>query len=82
MKTSRPVPFTISRPLIAPLSAVFQDNSPKPYVFVQSPDGWQRREVELGIENNLVAAVKSGLTPGEVLALDRPSSSESPQGSP
>lgn len=68
-------------PAIAPVAAIFQDNSPKPYVFVQAADGWQRRDVELGIENNLVAAVKSGITPGEVLALDRPPSSESPQGS-
>lgn len=69
-------------PAIAPLGAVFSDASAKPYVFVKTPDGWQHRDVELGLENNLVAAVKSGIRPGEVVALDRPSTSESAQDSP
>jgi HlyD family secretion protein len=60
----------------APLGAVFLDatgdSSSKAYVFVQASNGWQRREVEVGIHNNLIAAVKSGLKAGEVVALDRP----------
>jgi multidrug resistance efflux pump len=67
---------------IAPLAAVFRDNSNTPYVYVQSDGAWQRRDIQIGIHNNLVAAVKAGVKPGEVLALDRPSSSESPQVSP
>jgi HlyD family secretion protein len=63
----------------APLGAVFQEaavsgdgNSSKAYVFVKTANGWERREVEVGIHNNLVAAVKSGLKAGEVVAIDRP----------
>jgi HlyD family secretion protein len=63
----------------APLGAVFQEasvsgdgSSSKAYVFVKAANGWERREVEVGIHNNLIAAVKSGLKPGEVVALDRP----------
>ncbi len=61
----------------APLGAVFQDagagdSSSKAYVFVQAPSGWERREVDVGIHNNLIAAVKGGVKAGEVVALDRP----------
>jgi len=63
----------------APLGAVFQEaavsgdgNSSKAYVFVKTANGWERREVEIGIHNYLIAAVKSGLKAGEVVALDRP----------
>jgi hypothetical protein len=58
---------------IAPLGSVFQEGvSSKPFVFVRGPAGWQRRDVELGLKNNLVAAVHSGVTAGEVVAVDRP----------
>jgi multidrug resistance efflux pump len=69
-------------PAVAPVGAIFEDNPSKPYVFVQTADGWQRRQVQVGLQNSLVAAVKSGIKPGEVIALDRPPSSESPQESP
>jgi HlyD family secretion protein len=61
-----------------PLGAIFRDagassdTASKAYVFVQAANGWERREVELGVHNNLIAAVKSGLKAGEVVALDRP----------
>jgi len=51
-------------------------------VYVQSEGAWQRRDIQIGIHNNLEAAGKAGAKPGDVLALDRPSSSESPQVSP
>lgn len=59
-------------PTAAPLGAIFHDrDSSTPYVMVRSASGWQRRAVEVGIRNNLVAAVK-GVDPGEVVALDLP----------
>jgi hypothetical protein len=58
---------------IAPIGAIFRD-SPKdrPYVFVQQADGWERREVELGLASALDVIVRSGLRPGEIIAQDRP----------
>ena len=42
------------------------------YVLVHRPTGWERREVQLGVRNNIVVAIRSGLSAGEVIALDRP----------
>lgn len=56
-----------------PLGAVFRDGNPgKTFVLVQQPSGWESRAVELGAMNNVLAAVKKGLSPGEVVAIDRP----------
>jgi HlyD family secretion protein len=58
---------------IAPLGSIFQDGSSgAPYVFVQTPDGWTRREVQLGLANYISVAVKSGLNANDVIALDHP----------
>jgi multidrug efflux pump subunit AcrA (membrane-fusion protein) len=58
---------------IAPLAAIFRDSpGGPPYVFVHAPTGWLRRDVELGVANNIAAAVRSGLRAGEVVALERP----------
>jgi HlyD family secretion protein len=58
---------------LAPLSSIFQDApAAKPFVFVRSASGWQKREVELGLKNNVSAAVHSGLASGDVVALDMP----------
>jgi multidrug resistance efflux pump len=60
-----------------PVGAVFEEGSlGKKFVLVQEPEGWSPRQVELGVTNNLVAAVKTGLRPGEVVALDRPRRAE------
>jgi multidrug efflux pump subunit AcrA (membrane-fusion protein) len=64
---------------IAPLGAVFQDDpAAKPFVFVRTPEGWQKREVGLGLRNNIAVAVRSGLSKGDVVALDPP---QAPPGS-
>lgn len=56
-----------------PVGAVFEEGTlGKKFVLVEEPGGWSRRQIELGTTNNLVAAVKTGLRPGEVVALDRP----------
>lgn len=58
---------------VAPLAGIFRDSPDGvPYVFVQKPGGWERRPVELGVRNHIYTAVRSGLRPGEVIALERP----------
>jgi multidrug efflux pump subunit AcrA (membrane-fusion protein) len=63
---------------LAPLGSIFQNGSAKPVVFVRSSDGWQKREVELGMRNNLAVAVRSGLSKGDVVALDMPTEGKPP----
>jgi hypothetical protein len=58
---------------VVPLASIFRDGSnQQPYVYVRDGSGWQRRDVELGLFNHLVAAVRSGLRPGEVVAAEYP----------
>jgi multidrug resistance efflux pump len=66
---------------VAPLSTIFRDgDAGSPYVFVKSGEGWERREVQLGLTNNLVVAVRSGLRPGEVVAAEVPPAGNRKQG--
>ena len=59
---------------VAPLAGVFADaGTGKKFVYIQAGTAWNRREVEVGLENYLVASVK-GLRKGEVIALDIPPS--------
>ena len=60
------------RATIAPLASVFHDSGGKPYVFVAGAGGFEQRPVELGLANNIAVAVRSGLRPGETVALMRP----------
>jgi multidrug efflux pump subunit AcrA (membrane-fusion protein) len=57
---------------IVPREAIFDDPAGEPYAFVESPDGWEKCTVELGLINNVDAAIRSGLAPGDVVALKRP----------
>jgi len=58
---------------IAPLGSVFQDAaSAKAFVFVRSADGWRKSGVELGLRNNIAVVVRSGLSKGDVVALEAP----------
>lgn len=67
---------------VAPLGAIFREpGSAAPFVFVQTPSGWARREIELGVTSNIAAAVRSGLRAGEVVALDRPPAAVAGSGS-
>lgn len=62
---------------LAPLESVFQEaESPKPFVFLKGAEGWQRREVDLGLKNHVAAAIRSGLRTGDVLAAERPAAPE------
>lgn len=64
---------SVENAVIVPRESVFRDRSEgSPYVFVRAGSTWQRREVELGRENHVAAAVRSGLRDGEVVALARP----------
>ena len=59
--------------VMVPRPAVFYGGQANtPYVFVQTPAGWQRREVTLGLRNNTHVSVRSGLAAGDVLALAEP----------
>jgi hypothetical protein len=58
---------------VAPLSAVNRDSpDANPYVYVKTANGWERRQVELGVTGNVYVAVRSGLKPGEVVAEETP----------
>jgi HlyD family secretion protein len=57
--------------LRAPRPAVFAENG-QSFVFVQGDDGWTRREIVTGLRNAIHVAVRAGLQPGEIVALQRP----------
>lgn len=57
--------------VLAPRPAVFTENS-QSFVFVQDGDGWTRKEVVTGLRNATHVAVRAGLQPGEIVALQWP----------
>ena len=57
--------------LVAPLAAVFEENGGS-FVYVQSPEGFIRKPVDLGLASFTAVAVHSGLQKGDVVALQRP----------
>jgi biotin carboxyl carrier protein len=61
---------------IVPREAVFHEGtggSARPVVYVRlAPGKYERREVELGMVTNVSAAVRRGVNPGEVVALEPP----------
>ena len=60
--------------LILPREAVFTDKAaaPAPFVFVQSAQGWQKREVETGKASFTHISIRKGLAAGDKIALNRP----------
>jgi HlyD family secretion protein len=58
--------------VIAPREAIFQEAGGNPFVFLRGPAGWTRREIEVGLTNNVAVAVRSGLKKGEVVAAEKP----------
>jgi hypothetical protein len=62
---------------LAPLDAVFFEAA-KPFVFLQTSSGWHRREIELGLRNHVAAVVRAGVSPGDVVALERAASGRPP----
>jgi len=57
--------------LLAPREAVFEESG-SPVVFLQGPEGWIRKPVELGVVNFTTVAIHSGVQKGDVIALQRP----------
>jgi HlyD family secretion protein len=57
--------------MMIPRAAVFAENN-ESYVFVQGPEGWIKKKVEVGIPNFTSIAIKSGIQKGDVVALQRP----------
>lgn len=59
--------------VVMPRAAVFQDQAGgNPFVFLRAPAGWTRKEVELGLVNNIAVTVRSGVRKGDVVAVERP----------
>ena len=66
---------------VAPLAGIFTDSDGKsPFVYVKTATGWDKRDVELGLSNYIAIAVKSGLKPGEVVAVEVPIAEPPKQG--
>lgn len=65
------------RRALAPLNAIFYGGADnKPFVYVQTPAGWVRREVTLGLRNNTHVGIRAGLAGGEAIALSQPAPSQ------
>lgn len=53
-----------------PKECLFPENGGRTVVYVQKGAGWEKREVETGLDNNLVAEVVNGVREGEILAAE------------
>jgi len=61
----------VDEALLLPRTAVF-DEADGSYVFVQGPEGWARKKVELGPASFTHTSIRSGVQKGDVVALQRP----------
>ena len=57
--------------VVLPRAAVFEESG-RSFVFVQGPQGWVKKQVELGTRSNIAVAIRSGVQKGDVVALERP----------
>jgi len=57
--------------VVAPRAAVFAENDGS-FVFVQGPEGFTRKKVDLGLSSFTAVSIRSGLQQGDVVALQRP----------
>jgi multidrug efflux pump subunit AcrA (membrane-fusion protein) len=57
--------------LLLPRAAVFEENGGS-FVYVQSPGGWVKKQVEPGLRNYVQVAIRSGVQKGDMVALERP----------
>jgi HlyD family secretion protein len=57
--------------LVVPRSAVFDENGAS-VVFVQKPEGWEKKKVDVGLASFTNIAIRSGLQKGDVIATQRP----------
>jgi HlyD family secretion protein len=70
--------------VVVPAEALMSDNSvaggePKMFVMIRNAGGWERRDVQLGLLSNTHAAIRDGVRPGEVVALEPPSTAAKPE---
>lgn len=60
---------------VVPRECLFSEpGDTQPFVLVRQREGWEKRPVETGLQNNIEVAVTAGLREGEVLAAEWPSS--------
>jgi cobalt-zinc-cadmium efflux system membrane fusion protein len=58
---------------IIPREAVFRDaETRRSFAYVKTAEGWEKRELELGLANYIQIAVRSGVNAGERVALSEP----------
>jgi HlyD family secretion protein len=57
--------------MVLPRAAVFEENGGS-FVFVQTAEGWTRKQVEPGVSSFTQVAIHSGVQKGDVVALQRP----------
>lgn len=58
---------------LVPKECLFESGeAQRRFVYVRKGDSWERRAVEIGLDNNLVAEVLSGVQEGETLAAEAP----------
>lgn len=62
---------------VAPRGAIFRDRDGGSFVYVKDGTGWSPHSVRIGARNSTVVAIVSGVSVGEVVALDRPPSTGS-----
>jgi RND family efflux transporter MFP subunit len=60
-----------------PLAAVFTEKNPdtvqmERFVYVQKPDGFEKRNIKVGVSDYFYAEIQDGLAPGEVVSLELP----------
>src|SRR5690606_12725955 len=61
--------------LTVPLSAVFSEQGER-YVFVRTGNSFERRTVSIGVSDFFHAEIRSGLSEGDVVALEQPPNAE------
>jgi len=62
---------------LVPRECVFQEAGAA-FVYLKAEDGWQRRKVGLGLSNNIMVAVTSGLEAGAEVAAEPPQDTAGP----
>ena len=62
---------TESNTLIAPRQSVFEEAG-GPFVFLEGPEGWIRRKVDVGLRSFTGVAIHSGVQKGDQIATQRP----------
>jgi multidrug efflux pump subunit AcrA (membrane-fusion protein) len=61
---------SVENVVVAPTAAVNMTKDGKAYVFVQQKNGFQQREIAMGINNGIHVAVLSGLSEGDVVRVN------------